>query len=97
MPIYQYQCEDGHVTDKFFDIIDRKTSVRCEKCGKNARRLYTIGGAFIKKVRVEDVWKAEGIEIGEGETVDRKNKNAERINKMREKDRERKQNKKRNK
>lgn len=96
MPIYEYQCEAcGYVMEVFSEIKERKPEVPCEKCGKNACRVYTIGGAFIKKVRVEDVWKAEGIEVGEGETIDRKQKNSERINKMREKDQEQKHKRKR--
>lgn len=85
--IYEYKCEVcEHITEKFFEIKYRKSSIACEKCGKIAYRLYTTGGAFIKKVRVEDVWKNAGIEVGEGETPDRKRRNAARIKKMREED-----------
>lgn len=85
--IYEYKCEEcEHVTEIFCEMKDRKSKVPCEKCCKNAKRLYTIGGAFIKKVRVEDVWRREGINVDDGETPDRKRSNAKRIKKMREED-----------
>lgn len=32
MPIYEYQCGNGHVTDHFFKIADKPARVRCD-CG----------------------------------------------------------------
>ena len=85
MPIYEYGCLDcGHYTEIFTEIKNRKGSTKCEKCGKIAIRIYTTGGVFLKKVRVEDVWKKAGIEVGEGETLERKQRNSKRIKKMRE-------------
>ncbi len=84
MPIYEYSCEKcEHVTEIFCEIKNRKRSTKCEKCGKIAIRTYATGGFFLKKVRVEDVWKKAGIEVGEGETLERKQRNAKRIKKMR--------------
>jgi len=86
MPTYQFQCEDcGHITEVFCEIKHRKNKISCERCCKNAKRLYTIGGAFIKKRRVSDIWDEAGIDTGEGETIGRKQRNIERIQKMREK------------
>jgi len=88
MPIYEYKCEEcEHLTDVYSDIDKRKESIKCEKCGRIAKRTYSIGGAFLKKVRVEDVWRANGINPDErGETADRKRRNSKRIKKMREED-----------
>ncbi len=85
MPIYEYICEKcGHCTELFAEIKKRKGSTKCEKCGRLAIRVYATGGFFLKKVRVEDVWKKAGIEVGEEETLERKQRNAKRIKKMRE-------------
>jgi len=87
MPTYEYRCSEcEHLTEVYSDIDKRKESIKCEKCGKISKRTYSIGGAFIKKVRVEDVWRKAGVNVDDGETPERKMGNKRRIQKMREED-----------
>lgn len=46
MPLYEYQCGDGHVTEKFFPITaeTRPKSVRCGTCPRLAKRVYSLAG-----------------------------------------------------
>lgn len=46
MPLYEYQCGDGHVTEKFFPITaeTRPQSVRCATCPRRANRVYSLAG-----------------------------------------------------
>ena len=91
MPIYDYKCEEcGHYTEVFAEIKKRKTSTKCEKCGKIAIRVYATGGFFLKRVRVGDIWDKAGIDTGEGETPGRKQRNTQRIKQMREQNRKNK-------
>jgi putative FmdB family regulatory protein len=36
MPIYEYQCSDDHVSERFVPLSERPDAVTCEKCGKPA-------------------------------------------------------------
>lgn len=40
MPIYEYQCEDGHLSEDIRSIRDYKASHVCRSCGKKAERIY---------------------------------------------------------
>ena len=41
MPMYDYKCECGKVTEEFFKLEDYKARVKCE-CGKTAYRSFTM-------------------------------------------------------
>lgn len=43
MPIYDFQCDKGHVTERYAGITD--ISLPCEKCGGEARRIISVGGS----------------------------------------------------
>ena len=50
MPIYQYECQDGHTTDrvKSIKVSDRVMSNdKCETCGKKAKLVPSRSGAPI--------------------------------------------------
>ena len=60
MPIYVYECDDGHKTDKMFMgnpfrpgfmCLD---STFCEKCGKNAKRIITAANFTVDKEFVSE-------------------------------------------
>ncbi len=36
MPIYEYRCDQGHVTESFRHMSERKAPVRCKECGGTA-------------------------------------------------------------
>lgn len=45
MPIYEYQCEKGHVTEKFRGMNDRHPkTVKCKSCPGRAKRIYSRPG-----------------------------------------------------
>lgn len=42
MPLYDFQCKNGHVTEKFYRMKDaRPRSVRCGSCQSRASRIYS--------------------------------------------------------
>jgi putative FmdB family regulatory protein len=36
MPTYEYECACGEVTDRIVPLAERKTKVKCTKCGSMA-------------------------------------------------------------
>lgn len=54
MPLYDFECKCGKVTEKFLGIADLRDSVPCEDCGGEAIRVISLGhgGVF----RDEPVW-----------------------------------------
>lgn len=46
MPIYEYECKDGHKTEGFFPINKRRKFVMCKMCKKIARRAVASHIAF---------------------------------------------------
>lgn len=43
MPLYPFRCSAGHVTDRVYPMRARRpATVRCSKCGKRAKRIYTL-------------------------------------------------------
>lgn len=42
MPIYEYQCEDGHLTEEILSIKDYRAFVPCreDQCNKEAQRIW---------------------------------------------------------
>lgn len=43
MPLYDFSCEQGHVTEKFFGMNDEK-STECSTCGGPTRRIFALAG-----------------------------------------------------
>ena len=41
MPLYEFECKAGHRTDIFMSVSGAKRTVRCEQCGKRARRVMS--------------------------------------------------------
>ncbi len=39
MPIYDFECEEGHTFEKILSITKRDIKVKCEECDKPAIRL----------------------------------------------------------
>ena len=39
MPIYEYQCEQGHVTEAYAAVSARHEPQECECCGRGARKV----------------------------------------------------------
>ena len=48
MPTYAFQCPNGHQFEKFEKMSAKSTS-RCPKCGKSARRIISGGAGFVFK------------------------------------------------
>ncbi|OPY82493.1 MAG: Zinc ribbon domain protein [Syntrophorhabdus sp. PtaU1.Bin153] len=44
MPLYEYECPNGHSNDLFFRIADRPETVECPMCGLDAKQVPAIGG-----------------------------------------------------
>ena len=89
MPTYRYHCNNCDTfTDKFFDVKNRKKMVKCDKCGGDAYRIFTIGAGYIKKNFVGDEWDRRGIEPVKENDPDSETRkvNHERIKKIRNKD-----------
>lgn len=46
MPIYEYRCRDGHMTDEYRTVEDRHLPVACRVCGQHAAKIISrIGHA----------------------------------------------------
>ncbi len=41
MPVYEYECESGHITTKFAVIAERNQTVHCKECLKKTKRIYS--------------------------------------------------------
>ena len=46
MPIYEYVCESGHITEKFAVIADRHNPVHCKECLKDTKRIFSRHSAL---------------------------------------------------
>lgn len=51
MPIYEYECKEGHKTEEFFPINKRRKFVACKTCKKIANRAITRHIAFESEPR----------------------------------------------
>lgn len=43
MPLYEYECEDGHITEAWRSIAERNEPIQCE-CGKESRKIMSAAG-----------------------------------------------------
>lgn len=41
MPTYEYECEDGHVTEHRAKMDEQPEAVECEECGQKAERIFS--------------------------------------------------------
>jgi len=84
MPLYEYKCDECEQSTDIYMKMDEKRpeTIECGHCGATAKRVFSTGAAYIKKVRVEDVWKQAGIDP-DNKTQIRERQNS-RIKKMRE-------------
>lgn len=44
MPLYEFECENGHRSERFYRISDKPEWLLCDECGKSARQIPAIGG-----------------------------------------------------
>ena len=55
MPIYEYSCRKGHVTDVLVSFADKPIWLECETCGGIAEPLFTTPAlhnlAYLRAVR----------------------------------------------
>ncbi len=47
MPVYEYQCSDGHTYEKT-EGFDAPTQQKCQVCGKSARRQISVPAVIFK-------------------------------------------------
>jgi len=41
MPLYQYKCSEGHITDELRGIDKRNDPTTCKVCGEEAKRIIS--------------------------------------------------------
>lgn len=63
MPIYEFECEDGHYQSEFFSIADRPAAVPCE-CGKTAKRIFSVPFFNIEYIERQDY--SQSLNVREG-------------------------------
>lgn len=49
MPTYEFECEEGHITEQMHSMSKCPTEIECETCGKPAKKLLGTGGGIIFK------------------------------------------------
>jgi putative FmdB family regulatory protein len=59
MPLYEYKCNDGHITQKVKPVSEYRDPVPCDTCGGETRRTYDgsfflIGYDISKKLKLRD-------------------------------------------
>lgn len=57
MPISDYECPDGHITEHIFKIADKPKHTRCSKCGKQAKSIITVANVYMGNQDVD--WAKE--------------------------------------
>lgn len=84
MVTYEYQCKKcGEKVEHFFDMDERKKTVKCEKCGSVANRIFSTAGGHIKRTYVGDIWDKRNIQPVSDKNPQGKKANMERLTKMR--------------
>jgi len=41
MPIYEYQCHEGHITEVYLKTPKPCGYIPCDECGRNAKRMFS--------------------------------------------------------
>lgn len=49
MPLYEYECPNGHRTEKFLSLAEADKRIKCPQCGKRTERVFSRTGAPILK------------------------------------------------
>lgn len=48
MPLYPFECPDGHVTEKVYGMNEEKPkAVKCGSCRRKAKRVYTSAPSVV--------------------------------------------------
>lgn len=42
MPIYEFRCDDGHMTSRLQPVDKRTLTTDCSYCGMNAKRIFSL-------------------------------------------------------
>ena len=61
MPIFDYRCEDGHVVERYAKVNDEE--LPCERCGKVARRIISVGGTSQYTANQDAPWLKSVLEV----------------------------------
>lgn len=69
MPIYEYQCPEGHITEAVSSIKDRKKSIACKACNSEAHFIvsatpFHLNGADLGFPTAADKWAREHEKAG---------------------------------
>ena len=48
MPMYDFQCPEGHTTEKFMSVKDETQETPCEKCEATAKRIISAAAFHFK-------------------------------------------------
>jgi putative FmdB family regulatory protein len=51
-PLYEYTCKAGHVTESTQLLAERAEHVKCQTCGKRARRVLSATPGVVKNPAV---------------------------------------------
>lgn len=63
MPIYEYRCGEGHLSEQYFSIADYKNTIPCV-CGEDAKRIYSSPFFSVEYVERQDFSQSLGRERG---------------------------------
>lgn len=47
MPIYEYRCPNGHLTEKLESINSDNKTTECKKCGEKADKVYSTSNCHM--------------------------------------------------
>ena len=47
MPIYEYKCPNGHLTEKLESINSDNKTTECKKCGEKADKVYSTSNCHM--------------------------------------------------
>ncbi|MCE5336817.1 MAG: zinc ribbon domain-containing protein [Desulfobacteraceae bacterium] len=61
MPLYDFECPSGHITEVFAHHKQKK--VKCSTCGKKARRIITASGPSL--VNENPAWLKSVVEVAD--------------------------------
>lgn len=50
MPLYEYRCEAGHLTDDYRSVDDRHRPATCSACGKEAQKIVSAIGHAVPDI-----------------------------------------------
>lgn len=63
MPIYEYKCEDDHLSEQYFSIANRQATVPCE-CGKTAKRIFSPPFISVEYIERQDYSQSLNVQEG---------------------------------